>query len=167
MMNEAFKFIFKTIGYKLSGRMHAPTDKIGKNFINSNGQKFVIFKQTVLDPLLVENKEPQAMFRVQFKVAKLVPWRDRLIISLKSPIFVALPGFRSKIWMVDKKNSTYQGVYEWDSLENAKDYVHSASMDFMKEIAVSGGLSYEIIPNGKLKEIDSGLSLIGTALKSI
>ncbi len=148
MNNKMFDYIFKTLGYQAAGRLHAPKDQIGKIFTNPDGEAFVIFKQTILDPAPGEAEKPEAMFRVQFRVPQISPRRDRLIISLKSPIFVALPGFRSKLWMVDEKNNTYQGVYEWSTLGDAEAYVHSYSMEFMTEVAVPGGISYEIIPGG-------------------
>jgi hypothetical protein len=148
MNNQIFDFIGKTMGYQFSGRLHGPKDQIGKTFINPDGEKFEIFKQTILDPLPGEVEKPEAMFRVRFQVPKITPFRDRLIISLKSPVFVALPGFRSKLWMVDEKNNTYQGVYEWSTLKDAMDYVNSYSMEFMAQVAIPGKISYEIIPGG-------------------
>jgi hypothetical protein len=148
MDNKMFEYIFKTLGYQMSGRLHTPKDQIGKTFTNPNGQEFIIFKQTLLDAVPGDVEKPEAMFRVQFRVPKISSFRDRLIISLKSPVFVALPGFRSKLWMVDEKNNTYQGVYEWSRLADAENYVNSYSMEFMGQVAVAGGLSYEIIPGG-------------------
>ncbi len=146
MNNKMFNYIFRTLGYQVTGRLHSPKNQIGKIFANPNGEEFVVFKQSVLDPMPGEVEKPEAMFRVQFQVPKISPWRDRLIISLKSPIFVALPGFRSKLWMVNEKNNTYQGVYEWSTLRDAENYVNSYSMEFMTEVAVPGRISYEIIP---------------------
>lgn len=154
MIKEAMKFICKTMVYQSQGRLHNPKEMNGKYFINSDGREFEIFRQTVLDPIKGCEKEPGAVFRVQFKVAKIRPGRDRLIIAMKSPVFVALPGFRSKLWMVDTLNNTYQGVYEWETLQDAEAYVDSYSMEFMNEVAVPGGLSYEIVPGGKI--IQSG-----------
>ncbi len=159
MNNAMFEYIFRTLGYAAAGRLHGPKDLMGKVFTNPDGQTFIIFRQTMLDPVSGSQTEPQALFRVRFRVPEIKPWRDRLIISLKSPIFVALPGFRSKLWMVDAKNATYQGVYEWATLRDAEAYVHSASMRFMTEVAVPGGISYEIIPNGRIMRTGSCLSI--------
>jgi hypothetical protein len=159
MNSQMFEYIFRNMKYQTAGRLHTPKDQIGNIFTNPDGEEFVVFKQTVLEPAGGGSTRPEAMFRVQFRVSKIRAWRDRLIINLKSPIFVALPGFRSKLWMVDEKNNTYQGVYEWDTLQDAEDYVHSASMDFMAEVAVPGGLSYEVIPGGKLVQKGGGLGL--------
>jgi hypothetical protein len=160
MNSEMFAFIFKTLGYKMAGRLHTPKDQIGKIFTNASGEEFVVFKQTILDPLPGHNTKPEAIFRVQFKVRRIIPWRDRFIISIKSPLFVAPSGFRSKLWMVDKKNNTYQGVYEWNTIADARAYGHSASMDFMTRVATPGGISYEVVPGGKIRQTGSHLDII-------
>jgi hypothetical protein len=144
----------------MAGRLHSPKDKIGKTFVNADGGEFVIFKQTTLDPVSGQNARPEAVFRVQFQVRKIISWRDRFIISIKSPMFVAQPGFRSKLWMVDKKNKTYQGVYEWDTLADARAYGHSYSMKFMTQMAVPGGISHEIVPGGKIDEFNSNFRIM-------
>ncbi len=159
MNNQMFKFISRTLGDWRAGRLHESQEQLGKVFINSDGQEFMIFKQTILDPASGVKTNPEAMFRVKFQVPKILPWRDRLIITIKSPIFVALPGFRSKLWMVDEKTNTYQGVYEWDTLKDAEDYVHSASMDFMTEVSIPGGISYEVIPGGRVVQKGPALYL--------
>jgi hypothetical protein len=159
MNAAAIGLVTRTLGYKHSGRLRSPRDRVGQTFRNADGHEFVIFRETVLDSLPDAPRKPEAMFRVQFQVSKIVPWRDRLVIAMKSPIFVGLPGFRSKLWMVDEKNSTYQGVYEWDRLQDAENYVRSASMDFMANVAVPGGLSYEIVPGGAIARSDSALEI--------
>ncbi len=152
MNNKMFEYIFTTVGYQVTGRLHTPKNLIGKIFTNQNGEEFIIFKQTILDPMPGEVEKPEALFRVQFRVPRISPWRDRLIISLKSPVFVALPGFRSKLWMVNEKDNTYQGVYEWSTLRDAENYVSSYSMKFMTEVAVPGGISYEILPGAVIRQ---------------
>ncbi len=150
MKHSMISFISKTMHFQHTGRLHSRSDTSRQKFINPDGQEFVIFRRTVLDPAPGQPKKPAALFRVCFRVPKISPFRDRLIIALKSPVFVALPGFRSKLWMVDEKNDCYQGVYEWDTLQDAQNYVHSYSMEFMGQVAVPGGLSYEIIPGGTI-----------------
>jgi hypothetical protein len=159
MNHDMIKFVVTTHRYMASGRLHSPRDMIGQVFRNADGRTYVIFRQTVLDPAPGQARRPGAMFRVQFRVAKIVPPRDRLVIALKSPIFVALPGFRSKLWMVDEEHCTYQGVYEWDRLQDAEAYVHSASMDFMTRVAVPGGISYEILPGAAIIQGGASWSL--------
>jgi hypothetical protein len=159
-MNPAMlRLTLRTLGYQMTGRLHTRRERIGTTFTNGDGREFIVFKETILDPAPSEAKMPQAVFRVQFQVPRIVRWRDRLIIALKSPMFVGQPGFRSKLWMVDEKNCVYQGVYEWDTIQAAEEYAHSTSMAFMRSVAVPGGLSYEIVPAGKVVQRGSSLSI--------
>ncbi len=159
MNKEFLGLCLKTLRYQLSGRLHLPKDQVGQVFVNADGQEFVIFRQTVLDPVSARTTPPAAIFRVRFRVPK-IRWSDRFLTLLKSPLFVGLPGFRSKLWMVDAKNCTYQGVYEWDTLPDAENYAHSTSMGFMAFLAVPGEISYEIIAGGTLVERNSRVSVV-------
>jgi hypothetical protein len=148
----------RTLGFKHAGRMHSPKSRLGKTFTNPDGQQFVIFKETVLDPLPGGAKRPEAIFRVCFRVKRFSFWQ-RLLISFKSPLFVALPGFRSKLWMKNDATCDYQGVYEWDTLADAQAYVNSESMKVMQWLAIPGGIHWEITPGGKLVNVGNGLAV--------
>lgn len=152
MNNEMHAYISRTAGYHAQGRLSSPKGLVGRTFGNPDGSRFVVFKQTVLSPEAGTSSEPQAMFRVQFRVSRIRPWLDRLVIAIKSPIFVGAPGFRSKLWMADREKNTYQGVYEWETIADAEAYAHSASMGFMTQIAVPGGISHEVIPGGRVAQ---------------
>ena len=135
----------RTYGFRHAGRMHEPRGRTGQTFTNPDGQQFVIFKETVLDPLPGQIDRPEAVFRVRFRVRRFAFWQQ-LLIALKSPLFVTLPGFRSKLWMKNEATCDYQGVYEWDRLEDAQAYVESESMKIMTWLAVPGGIQWEITP---------------------
>jgi hypothetical protein len=60
------------------------------------------------------------------------------------PFIVAQPGFRSKTWMIGQKTGAFQGLYEWDSIEDAEKYWTSFPMKLMKRRAVPETLSHEI-----------------------
>ena len=42
-----------------------------------------------------------------------------------APAFKELNGLRSKIWLSDKDNNTYGGVYTWDDRESMENYLNS------------------------------------------
>jgi hypothetical protein len=159
MQNEMIEYVSRTHGYRSQRRLHNRKDRVGKVFTNPDGSEYVVFKETVLDRVKTDTRTAEAVFRVQFRVPRIRAWRDRLVIAVKSPIFVGAPGFRSKLWMVDARNNTYQGVYEWDTLADAKAYAHSASMGFMSEVAVPGGIEYEIVAGGRVVEARGTLSI--------
>jgi hypothetical protein len=134
-----------TLAFRHAGRLHEPRGRIGQTFTNPDGQKFVIFKETILDPLPGQTTRPEAIFRVRFRVKRFAFWQQ-VLIAFKSPLFVILPGFRTKLWMKNAATCDYQGVYEWDRLEDAQAYVESESMKIMTWLAVPGGIQWEITP---------------------
>ena len=46
-----------------------------------------------------------------------------------APAFKQLNGLRSKVWLSDKDNNTYVGVYTWDNLESMENYLNSEFYD--------------------------------------
>ena len=48
--------------------------------------------------------------------------------------------------MLNEANGDFQGIYEWDSVEHAKNYANSFAMKFMTMRSVRGSVSYVILP---------------------
>jgi hypothetical protein len=48
--------------------------------------------------------------------------------------------------MINRRNGDFQGLYEWNSVEQAEEYVNSFAMNFMTKRSIPGSVSYEIIP---------------------
>jgi hypothetical protein len=61
--------------------------------------------------------------------------------------------------MKNEATCDYQGVYEWDKLEDAQAYVDSESMKVMQWIAVPGGIQWEIFSRGKIVNTGGKLSI--------
>jgi hypothetical protein len=148
----------RTLAFKHAGRMHEPKTRVGLTFTNPDGQPFVVFKETVLDALPGQTKSPEAVFRVRFHVKHFSFWQQ-MLIAFKSPLFVTLPGFRSKLWMKNEATCDYQGVYEWDSLDDAQAYVDSESMKIMRWLAIPDGIQWEIYAGGKIKNVGGRLAI--------
>ena len=65
MKSQMHDYISRTLGYVLAGRLRSPKSNVGESFVNADGSRFVVFKETVLDPAVESKTEPEAMFRVQ------------------------------------------------------------------------------------------------------
>ena len=46
-----------------------------------------------------------------------------------APAFKELKGLKSKVWLSDKDNNVYGGVYTWDNRESMEDYLNSQFYD--------------------------------------
>ena len=46
-----------------------------------------------------------------------------------APAFKELKGLKSKVWLSNKDNNVYGGVYTWDNRESMEDYLNSQFYD--------------------------------------
>lgn len=127
----------------LNGRYRFPKERIGE-IIEYEGQKFTIFRQMFVDT--GDKNDPQAVFKVRFHVEKMPP-KVNIIFSLFTiPFFSGLPGFRSKLWLLDEAAGDNMGIYEWETAADVEFYSQSFAMRFMTGRSTPGSTKYEIIP---------------------
>ena len=100
----------------------------------------------IVDPPKRRQAKPGVIFKVRFRVANMTSEQNKLFSILPIPFFVGLPGFRSKLWMLDRNTGDSQGVYKWDTLQEAQNYANSFAMKFMTRRAVVGSISHEVRP---------------------
>ena len=134
----------RATAYRLGGRVHFPKDCIG-DISPGTDEDFVVFRKMVLDPAHAQPTQPGARFNVRFHFARFSAGANKRLSLIPAPFIAAQPGFRSKTWMLGQKTGMFQGVYEWDSVENAAAYWTSFPMRLMKRRAVSSSLWHEIV----------------------
>jgi hypothetical protein len=130
----------------LCGRVHFPKKRSGE-VICGDGD-FVIFRQAILDPNEAQPERPGATIAVRFRFRRFSLKINRILSIIPIPFILAQPGFRSKIWMFRKETGEFQGLYEWDTVEDAEAYQFSFPMKLMKKRSVPGSLMYEITKTG-------------------
>lgn len=128
----------------LRGRYRFPQDRVGE-IVEYEGQKFTIFRQMIVDPGAKKCGDPRAVFKVRFRVANMSPGRNKIFSRFTIPFFSGLPGFRSKLWLLDAETGDNMGIYEWDTPEDAAFYAQSFAMRFMTRRSVPGSAKFEII----------------------
>lgn len=136
----------RAIKYFLQGRLHFDKDVIGQ--ILSEDDDYEVFRKIVLDAPEQETRNPEAIFRVTFNFRGLSSSTNKKLSLLPIPFIVAQKGFRSKTWMIGRKTGRFQGLYEWDTAKDAREYWNSFPMKMMKRRAVSSSLQHEIHATG-------------------
>lgn len=139
--------VVNTLRYALSGRLHFPGVRVGESFIMDDGRSFVIFRQAMVDPRPGQPERPGAVFIVRFHLANMSPRLNKVFSLLPIPFFIGLPGFRSKLWTMDEGNGDFQGIYEWDTVQDAENYACSFAMKFMARRSLPRSISFQIRPN--------------------
>ncbi len=138
--------LVRVAGYLLAGRLKFPRDRVGEVFRAEDGREFTIFRQAIVRPEDGQPERPGALFCVRFRVANMTPAQNRLFSLFPIPFFIGLPGFRTKLWMVDEATGDCQGVYEWSTVQDAENYAHSFAMKFMMMRSVPGSVAWKVMP---------------------
>lgn len=137
--------IARAAGLALSGRVHFRKDKSGEVVVRPGEEDFVIFRQVFVDPQSDLSGDPGATFKVCFHFKRFGARANRLLSLIPIPFIIAQPGFRSKTWMLGRETGMFQGVYEWDTVEDAERYWTSFPMRLMKRRAVSESLERSVV----------------------
>jgi hypothetical protein len=97
--------------------------------------------------------EPEAVFTVRFHLANMSPAANKIFLNLPVPFFAGLPGFRHKLWLFDPASGDFRGCYEWDTVEDARNYAGSFAVNFMKGRSVPGSVSYKIMDRRTMTDV--------------
>jgi hypothetical protein len=136
--------LIQTLTGIATGKIRFKKERNGETVQMLNGHRFTVFRHAVWRSKIEKGNEP-AVFCVRFHVLGMSPEMNMKFSLILMLFILGLPGFREKYWMINRRNGDFQGLYEWASEEDAKNYVDSFAMKFMTKRSVQGSLSYEII----------------------
>ena len=132
--------------YLVTGRFRFPAKRVGETIAVNGAGEFTIFREMIKKPRR-ESPTPGAEFRARFHVTGMSPRANRLFSLLPIPFFSGLPGFRSKLWLVNKEGD-FMGIYEWDTEEEASFYSRSFAAEFMSRRSVPGSVTFQVLSKG-------------------
>ena len=141
-----FRAFVVTQGYVLRGRLHFSRERVGKTISLPDGTTATIFREVHVAAGPGQAARPGAQFHVRFHLAGMAPALNKVFSWLPVPFFVGLPGFRSKLWLLDEATGDFHGLYQWETPVAAERYAHSFALRFMTARSVPGSLSYTITP---------------------
>ena len=131
----------------VSSRFRLLQDRVGEVVTAPDGTAFTVFRQARFTPAGPGGESPpRARFTVRFHVKNMTPERNRRFSLLTIPFFVGMPGFRSKLWLVDESSGDFMGIYEWRTEGDARNYSESFAMHFMTKRSEEGSVSFDIEP---------------------
>lgn len=135
--------VINTIGFAATGRLHLPTQRIGEIVTDEEGRQFTIFREVVVDPSKDQPEHPGAMLILHFRVTNMSPEQNRLYSLLPLPLYIGDPGFRSKLFTINGEEC--QSIYEWDTAQEAENYVNSVALKTILMRSVPGSVSHKIM----------------------
>lgn len=131
----------------LRRRLHFRKERNGEVVTASDGKEYTIFRGLTVDPRKNQPEKPGAILRIQFDFKSGSAGKNKRLSVIPIPFIAGLPGFRSKYWMIHEPSGGFQGIYEWDSVQDAENYEKSFAIKLMKMRAVPGSVSFEIDQN--------------------
>ena len=133
---------FRTLFLFLTGKIHYDQAVKGKPLTMPDGETFTIFRRVEIQS---KQPEPQAYFWVRFKPMNMGIQANIHFSLIPMMIFMGFSGFRSKYWGVNMQTGLCQGLYEWQTVEDAREYVQSIAMRFMTRRSDPASISYGIV----------------------
>src|SRR6476620_11555869 len=133
----------------LARRTHCYASRLGRPLKMSDGRTYVPFRHTRKTASTWSTSAPPAVLQPRFRLPFFAPRRRwlhalfRVVCIVTTPFFVGLPGFRSKLWMVDPDSGDFAGLYEWDDAPTARAYAEGLSK-VLRLLSVRGSVSYEL-----------------------
>lgn len=118
----------------LIGKLRLSKQFLGKTIVmdkNSNYQIFRHIKNTEVDSDL-----KATVFIVSFKFSHLSHKANKLTSIIPMLLITGFPGFIEKIYAVNHENGYWQGMYQWESIENLEQYKNSFVFKVMKKRAI-------------------------------
>ena len=144
--NPIVSFVKANI-YLVTGRLHFPKARVGEEIKMEDGAKFTIFRELhIKPPRSGWDGPPCASFKARFHVEKMSSKKNKIFSLFTIPFFIGLKGFRSKIWLQDEVGGDSMGMYEWETVEDSKNYAESFAVRFMTNRSVEGSTSFKIKP---------------------
>jgi hypothetical protein len=133
-----------------TGATRCHRELVGVELRMSDSRTYVPFRHTRRSETRWSHERPPAVIQPRFHLEPLPPhWRRlhalfRVVCIITTPFFVGLPGFRSKLWMVDPATGDFAGLYEWDDAATARAYAEGLS-HILRILSAPGSVSYELV----------------------
>jgi len=136
--------VINTIGFIVTGRLHFSSERIGEVVTDEDRHPYTIFRQVIVDPTKDQPEHPGAVLTLHFQVTNMSPEQNQFYSLVPLPLYLGNPGFRSKLFTIN--GTDCQSIYEWDTVQDAENYVHSVALKTILARAVPGSVTYRIDP---------------------
>ena len=105
-----------------SGELYAGALATNPNFVNLLDNRFDVLEKPSAVTGNLMNQKPGYIQVVSFNLEGITHDDFMGIAESVAPNFASLPGLISKVWLSDKANNTYGGIYSWESQEACATY---------------------------------------------
>lgn len=127
-------------------RLRQPADHVGTALTFADGTSAVVYRETV-----VAGARPAApvVLVVGFRLRWVRGERGHRLFRreslLNTALFAGFAGFGSKLWCAHDANGVYRGIYDWDGVAPAVDYVRALSW-VLALVSDPESIRYAVLP---------------------
>jgi hypothetical protein len=133
------KGFIKTSILYLTKKVSFEINDIGK-IVEYENEYFEVFRRVI-----IKTKKPsKAIFCIRFTPKDMTVEENIRFSKKPMRIFMGFSGFLNKYWCVNRKTNECLGIYEWDSIDNAKKYSKSIAVRFMTNRSIEDAVSFKI-----------------------
>ena len=136
----AYCVIPRSVFHMLTGTTWYPQERVNTIIKLNDGHQYRVFREIV-----VNTNPPQengGVFRVWF-YATMSPRQTQWLSKITKLFFVGMPGFRGKMWLVNDETGEFGGIYQFDTVDDARHYAYSYAMGLSKRRSRRGMFSIE------------------------
>ena len=119
----------RTLFLFLSFRIRFLKKDVNRMITMEDGQVFRIFRHVRIRA--ANMNKPEGAFVVRFRPKDMTVQQNIRFSLLTMLIFMGFHGFREKFWCVNDQSGLCQGVYAWQTVEDAENYSKSIAMRVM------------------------------------
>jgi hypothetical protein len=127
------------------GKLKYSKKYLGNSIQMEDGQEFIIFRHITAFPL--NDRDTAIVFIVRFKFARLSHKANKIASIIPMLLISGFPGFKTKMYAVNKKNGYWQGMYQWESIQALEEYKKSFVFKMMNRRAIKNSINSVVLEN--------------------
>ena len=135
--------LLRTIFLFLCGRVTFVKEDKNRQIVMEDGKSFRVFRHVKIRGRYPA--EPAAAFVVRFCPRNMTASQNIRFSVLPMLILLGFHGFREKYWCVNDETGLCQGVYAWQTIEDAENYSRSIAMRFMRNRSTPESVNFKVI----------------------
>jgi len=158
------KSLLRSVGYLLGGRIRFPQTRLGSVLELSDGDRFVLYRETALQPAVGDARDDGVVLVFRLRGADR-PTSETLrsvlfdpVANVATPFFAGMPGFRRKLWLAGTQDGEFLELYEWATAEDADRFV-AVMQSLLAPADFLGTATFEIVDDDTVDEYVAARSL--------
>jgi hypothetical protein len=138
--------VLTTAGLLARRSVRLPTANVGLRVGFADGTTGRVYRETVLTGAATDRP---CVLVVGFRL-RLVHGAGHAVFRWESlantPLFVGFPGFVSKLWLAHDDREVYRGIYQWNGVDEAEEYVRCLRR-ILEAVSAPSSVRHVVVPD--------------------